>query len=182
METKTYTFIDKSSWGDGQWQNEPDKVQWQDEETGLPCLAVRHHTSGHWCGYVGVDETHVLSGVRYSQSFTDNEDNWRNSPDGIFEVHGGLTFSEFCQEDEKEHGICHIPALGESDKAWWFGFDCAHAGDMSPGQNALSGGFGFKNQDTYKTLEYVKSQCRELAKQLKSFSGVTTVTASPVEN
>jgi hypothetical protein len=38
----SWTTIDKSSWGNGPWQTEPDKAQWQDEETGLPCLAVRN--------------------------------------------------------------------------------------------------------------------------------------------
>lgn len=167
METKIYSFIDKSTWGNGEWQNEPDKVQWQDEETGLPCLAVRHPSSGHWCGYVGVDESHPLFNIGYSYG--------DNSPDSILEVHGGITFTDFCQEDGKEYGICHIAAPGEPDKIWWLGFDCAHAGDMSPATGSLFVGFEFANRDSYKTLEYVKSQCRELAKQLKTLSGIANV-------
>lgn len=40
MQTIEYRTIDKTAWGDGPWLNEPDKKQWQDVETGLPCLAV----------------------------------------------------------------------------------------------------------------------------------------------
>jgi hypothetical protein len=38
MDTIEYRTIDKSQWGPGPWQDEPDKKQWQDEATGLPCL------------------------------------------------------------------------------------------------------------------------------------------------
>lgn len=57
-------IIDKSTWGDGPWQREPDKAQWQDEVTGLPCLAVRG-PFGSWCGYVGVVPTHPAHGLDY---------------------------------------------------------------------------------------------------------------------
>lgn len=36
METLEYRTKDKSTWGDGPWQQEPDKKQWQDAATGLP--------------------------------------------------------------------------------------------------------------------------------------------------
>lgn len=53
METIEYRTVDKSKWGDGPWQDEPDKKQWRDPETGLPCLIVRG-PGGALCGYVGV--------------------------------------------------------------------------------------------------------------------------------
>ena len=46
METKEYRFVDKSDWDRGPWDDEPDKVQWQDVATGLPCIAVRNDTLG----------------------------------------------------------------------------------------------------------------------------------------
>ena len=49
MQRIEYRTIDKSQWGEGPWQDEPDKIQWQDEETGLPCLIVRGHM-GFLCG------------------------------------------------------------------------------------------------------------------------------------
>jgi hypothetical protein len=41
----------------GDWMGEPDKAQWPDPSTGLPCLAVRNRF-GVWCGYVGVSPGH----------------------------------------------------------------------------------------------------------------------------
>ena len=61
-----YRFTDKSGWEQGAWQDEPDKVQWIDEETGLDCLIVRN-PGGALCGYVGVAEGHSLFEVSYSE-------------------------------------------------------------------------------------------------------------------
>lgn len=160
METKTYTTIDRKSkgWPSGEWDSEPDKVQWQDKKTGLPCLAVRHPSNGHWCGYVGVSEGHRLYGKDYDEVGAD--------------VHGGLTFSNSCQPKEKEsEGICHVPSPGEPDHVWWFGFDCAHAGDSSPMDLKYEKEKGYpflrSHEDEYRSLVYVKKECRILAKYLK---------------
>src|SRR4051812_44340660 len=113
MEYREYKTVDKSTWGPGDWQDEPDKVQWQDEATGLPCLIVRG-PSGALCGYVGVAEGHPLFAKEYSSADV--------------EVHGGLTFADFCQQTTNEaRHVCHVPAPGEPDHVWWFGFDCAHS-------------------------------------------------------
>ena len=146
MKNITYNYIDKTNWRAGIWQTEPDKEQWQDAATGLPCLAVRHRELGHWCGYVGVTAEHPL----FNKSYDIPE----------VSVHGGLTFADGCQESDREHGICHLPEAGESDKVFWFGFDCAHSGDASPAYPMQYG--------TYKTLAYVKAECASLAAQLKS--------------
>lgn len=152
MEYKEYVTVDRTGWPEGQWQGEPDKVQWQDEETQLPCLAVRNPHSGAWCGYVGISKQHALYGVNY-----------QNAPN--FEVHGGLTFSNFCSPEESEESrICHIPSPGEPDHVWWFGFDCNHCDDFAPGYRMMSFRSG-----TYRTLSYVKAECRSLAKQLIAY-------------
>jgi len=58
MKTREWHFREgKADWGDGPWVEEPDKMQWQDERTRLPCLIVRG-PSGALCGYVGVSEGH----------------------------------------------------------------------------------------------------------------------------
>src|SRR5262249_44757906 len=119
MKTIEYRYIDKSEWKRGAWDDEPDKIQWQDEQTGLPCLAVRHPTMGNWCGYVGVAEGHSYFGKEYEHE------------DVNVDCHGDLTFSDFCHQDDKEHGICHRPDPGEPERVWWLGFDCAHGGDYS---------------------------------------------------
>lgn len=154
MQTKEYRNIDKSSWGHGQWQDEPDKLQWQDEATGLPCLIVRSTSSGSLCGYVGIVEGHP--------DFKCDYDNVN------VEVHGGLTFAGFCGGH-----ICHEPDTGEPDHVWWLGFDCAHASDVSPGFSQLARTMaqlyeGCTSQPTYKALEYVKAEVTQLAAQLKA--------------
>ena len=166
MEAKEYTTIDRAAqqWPSGPWDKEPDKAQWQDEETGLPCLAVRHPSSGHWCGYVGVAEGHPAFKQGYNDVMFGDE-----YPD----VHGGLTFADMCSPGEDESkGVCHTPALGEPDHVWWFGFDCAHSEDYSPRDQHYSDTRGYPfttgGYSKYRTLDYVKWQCRKLAKQLFS--------------
>lgn len=80
-------------------------------------------------------------------------------------VHGGLTYSDHC------HGeICHVPAPGEPDNVWWFGFDCAHGGDIIPSFNAIPGIHVMSSTspfgETYKDVKYVRREVEELAKQL----------------
>jgi len=60
MNAKTWTFIDKSTWGEGPWTIEPDKIVWTDESTGLPCMVRRNERVGHLCGYVAIAEGHPL--------------------------------------------------------------------------------------------------------------------------
>ena len=151
METKSYKNLDRSGWHSGEWDNEPDKMQWPDEATGLPCLAVRQKDNGHWCGYVGVTEEHPKFSLGYSEVDA--------------EVHGGLTYADACQPRvDESRGICHTPPVGEPDHVWWFGFDCAHAWDYSPGERTR-----IREADqTYRTLDYVRENCRGLAKQLRA--------------
>lgn len=163
METKTYTTIDRAAlgWPSGPWDGEPDKVQWPDAATGLPCLAVRHPTSGHWCGYVGVAYGHPW----YRKGYDDVP----------AKAHGGLTYSDMCQPSEDEsHGICHTPSPGEPDHVWWLGFDCAHCGDRSPKDEhyAQTRGYPFRAlpEESYKTLAYVQAECASLAAQAHTAS------------
>ena len=155
---------DRSDWPAGEWDGEPDKVQWKDEATGLDCLANRQSSGGHWCGYVGLPPGHRFHGKDYDDVKFDNED------DPYPNVHGGLTFSEECDEaDAPCRGICHVAAPGEPEKLWWLGFDCAHSGDLSPGHIKHYGSmkFGMDGYERYRALNYVKNECKKLAAQLK---------------
>jgi hypothetical protein len=153
MKTIEYRdIVDRSDWLSGPWDAEPDKVQWQDPDTGMPCLAVRNKM-GFWCGYVGVTQGHPFFGAGYDDEKVD------------VRVHGGLTFSSFCTENDKEHGVCHRPDPGEPDHVWWLGFDCCHAFDLAPGVVAVLKNNG-ASTDVYRNLRYVKRECRKLAKQL----------------
>lgn len=162
MSERVYTTIDKSSWGPGTWQDEPDKVQWREEETGLPCLAKRG-PGGHWCGYVGVSEGHPA----FERDYTDID----------VRIHGGLTYAEHCAEGPEDEAICHVPESGEADYVWWLGFDCAHLMDYSPAHAAadrkryedtgdpiwLNSAF---DRGEYRTLGYVRAETESLARQL----------------
>jgi hypothetical protein len=146
METREWHFRDKSAWGEGPWQHEPDKMQWPDRETGLPCLIVRN-PDGALCGYVGVSESHPHFGKDYSNVDAD--------------VHGGLTFADRCSGEE--HGICHV-VQGEDPPTWWFGFDCAHFCDILPDSRVYRVG----DEHVYRDVAYVQEECRKLALQLKA--------------
>lgn len=158
MKTIEHRYMDKSEWGAGPWQDEPDKLQFPDPQTGLPCLIVRAPATGSLCGYVGVTAGHPMFERTYSA-------------DELLTVHGGLTFSDFCSPGEPEHGICHVVEAGEDGRVWWLGFDCAHGFDFAPameaftrkhlGENAYRF-FGAK----YRDVNYVKRQCASLAAQL----------------
>lgn len=161
MKTKEWRTKDKTEWERGPWDDEPDKMQWQDEDTGLPCLIVRNN-GGALCGYVGVTEGHPAFGVEY--------DNVRNAEGDWIEVHGGLTFSDFCAHGgDESRFVCHVPDEGEPDRVWWLGFDCAHSGDLSPGYDKLrrDHGMNFDCRESYRSLRYVQNQCARLAQQLK---------------
>jgi hypothetical protein len=151
MEKIEYrNVIDKSAWLRGPWDDEPDKVQWPDEATGLPCLIVRNQ-AGALCGYVGVPPDHPLHGDEYQKV------------ESKFEVHGGLSFCGACEESsDPSHGICHIPGPGEPDNVWWFGFDCAHAFDLLPAKPYV----GLRHKEIYRDLDYVRKECASLARQL----------------
>lgn len=149
--TRTYNFVDKRAWGPGAWLDEPDKVQWTDEMTGLPCLAVRHDRLGHWCGYVGVAKGHPDFRVSRKQLRRQ------------LIAHRDVNYAAFCQEGGEEQGVCHIPEPGQPDRVWWIGFDCGHAGDLSPG---LDMGDYLRSVCRYRTLTYVQEICGMLALQL----------------
>lgn len=159
---REYRTIDKDAWGPGPWQDEPDKIQWIDEATGFDCLMVRHPTSGHWCGYAGIAAGHPLHGIDYG-----------NAPN-VGDVHGGLTFSDFCAhtDDESRH-VCHVPEPGRPDRVWWFGFDCAHLYDLAPARHAREVATGWADpQDAYRARHYVERQVAALAAELSAAAQV----------
>lgn len=228
MERIEYrSIVDKFDWRPGEWSSEPDKIQWQDEATGLPCLIVRGPL-GALCGYVGVQLGHPLHGVSYSdcrygqkcpeKKGDENYSYCDHRPESFLDAHGGVTFAGGCLTPTPEqyekmlaqvasrqkeatqypHGdsakwlkswtpvlgsfeayrekaegasICHRVSDGEPDNVWWFGFDCAHCGDVCPGMSSLrirsmSGDDG----ETYKDIAYVADECRKLAHQLSTLS------------
>ena len=174
METLQYTWIDKSGWVAGPWQTEPDKVQWADPATGMPCLIVRSVASGALCGYVGVEKPHPFYGE--GDIFADGV--------SALEVNGGVTFVGPCQTGiEVDRGICHIPGEGETEDVWWIGFDCAHGWDISPYINTILARYSIATlsertldlpdpwNPTYKTVAFVTQEVERLALQLEEVKG-----------
>ena len=175
-QVEEWTTVDKSDWGDGPWQSEPDKMVWIDPDTDLDCM-IHRGPAGALCGYVGVGPDHPWHGQHY------------DSVDA--EVHGGLTFASACQEGDTEaDGICHVPLPGRPHDVWWLGFDCAHAQDFMPRMrrdemkladlfesegkteeaalfrsSPMTKGWGPFASPAYKTVAYVKAEVGSLAKQ-----------------
>lgn len=143
-------------------------------ESGLRAVVVMT-TSGHRCGYVGLPESHPLHGVPYSAQTPNLKPNMErtiekmspilvfaaalrgsdeelNTPEYVFEVHGGLTYS----------GKGDYPV--ESD-LWWFGYDCAHHGDRpEPGYEMSK--YYSPSDGEVRTLDYCVGECESLAGQI----------------
>lgn len=107
---------------------------------GLDCIVVLQ-SLGHRCGYVRVPNGHPWHGKAYNDlvpgpidldaersmddvdilalfaaGISDNLDAFAATVSGRVAVHGGVTFGD----DWRPKG---------GPRGWWFGFDCAHAGD-----------------------------------------------------
>jgi len=152
MKTAENHFIDKSSWADGEWQNEPDKIQYQDETTGLPCQIIRNSIGGFLCGYVGVSSSHPLYGKDYTEIADD------------ILVYGGVTYSDRRQPQMTERENSYLIETQESDAVWWFGFHCGYGWDLVP----MMGYFPSENH-TYKNVDFVKVHNTLLGLQLNKY-------------
>jgi hypothetical protein len=156
MTETTHQPIDRTGWGPGPWDNEPDRAEWK-TSAGLPALIVRSRL-GNLCGYVAVPPGHVAHGVHYNRVDVS--------------VHGELTYSNECQGQ-----ICHVPEPGEPDAGWWLGFDCAHHRDARPGDAAMWRRLGRPELidpagwTTYRDMAYVRVECEQLAEQLAAMKG-----------
>lgn len=150
-------------------------------------------SAGHRCGYVGISKPHPLYGKYYDEHLDIKKQDLRDREVGVFPLimslldederirieayfscHGGITYS---------NGGAGSTYPIESD-LWWFGFDCAHAGDKKDFQLAyekfpemrenLKRQMEIENMypietDVLRTEEYVASECKKLAEQLKEF-------------
>lgn len=143
--------LDKTLWGPGPWQEEPDRHEWR--YNGLPCL-IRRGRIGVWCGYVGVAPGHPFYDEEYDE------------PD--VSVHGGLTYGSRCDGEEGE-GICHVPLPGEAAEVFWLGFDCGHAGDLIPRWNAYPELQELSRAEVYWTMEMAMRETEYLADQIADY-------------
>lgn len=91
---------------------------------------------------------------------------WEFKPEGMVDVHGGLTYSNECQGS-----ICHTPREGEAEHLWWFGFDTAHHMDLVPSMAAFEKDHEHNLgprilRGEYRDLAYVRAEVEQLAAQL----------------
>ncbi len=137
-------MMDKTTWGDGPWQHEQDRLEWK-TASGYPGLILRSERLGCLNGYVALPPWHKLHGKHHNEIEVD--------------VHGGLTWSGL-KDNEKP------------PDAWWLGFDCAHCYDVCPAMEAyLESVLGYTRQrrsdETYRTIEYVIIEVEALSERLK---------------
>jgi hypothetical protein len=193
--------IDRSGWTPGPWDGEPDRIEWRDA-AGTPCLIVRNDM-GALCGYAAVAPGHPWYQKEYGdcvygcaelkptplepigkspvpesiqkrhmsrKRFACAENySLHHTPEALINVHGGLTYSGSCRG-----AICHVPQPGEPDPVWWFGFDCSHAWDVTPGMDAALRKAGSRLPDmglrdsVYRDAAYVRLEVERLAEQLRA--------------
>jgi hypothetical protein len=146
-------------------------------QAGLRAVIVLTGT-GHHCGYVGIPKDHPLHGKDYSEPcdclvFPESEEVGKRgvipficsdgsaTPDVVFDVHGGITFA----------GGGDYPV--QSDGLWWFGYDCAHAGDgksdayLSSMQERYPDlPFMWEDSGVFRDADYCTDECESLARQL----------------
>lgn len=163
---------------------------------GLRAVVRIHESLGHRCGYVGLPPSHTLYGVSYSdkhpflrfdssRKFDDHapvlavfahalrgdEEGEMNSPEMVFEVHGGLTYSS--------SGTKTGYPLEEPNDLFWYGYDCGHAGDapspefIAAKEAADQYYYTRLGTDIHRTLEYCIVECESLARQLAAVSHQT---------
>ena len=155
-----WSFPEARPVADGPWNAEPDKAQWVDGPTGLDCLIVRNRM-GALCGYVGVGPGHPAFEQDYSADLLAGVD-----------VHGGLTFADHCADGKEDGwGICHVPQPGREANVWWFGFDCAHAGDVIPSMLKYPEMAELATWGRYRDFAYVSREVSNLAAQLAALGG-----------
>lgn len=155
------------------------------EAYGYPCVIV-FQKMGYRCGYVAIPPEHPLYGKNYSDEtvmkvadYQDREvtgilsaviqilsDTDYFRIDTWFQVHGGITYADT--------GLGYLsPTDGIR---WWFGFDCAHAGDsrdeegirkyFDAGQLTL---LPYYDEGIVRDLDYVIGETVNLAKQLREY-------------
>lgn len=167
------------------WLDEPDYRMF--EAAGMVCM-VRRVWSGNLCGYVGVGRSHPLYQVG-ARDLVPAPDTWTERPFNVDE-HGVIeTFLTVLEHNAGDipdgfaplsalisvHGGLTWAAPIHDHTGWWFGFDCGHAGDISPGLIATVQSVGLDTSHyfawgSYRTFDYVVSETATLAQQIADWT------------
>lgn len=143
-----YHLINREGWESGEWDWEPDLIQWIDPITKYFC-SVRRNDLGILCGYVALPPTHL--------AFNNEEEI------SIVEVHGGITFSGVINhEPGSRTKFVYDPFSEDAPKTIFLvGFDCGHFDDYKPCGINIS-----QVKGQYCNEVYVFEQTTNLALQL----------------
>lgn len=152
-------------------------------EGDFPCAITKSEALGTLCGYIGVPKCHPWYGQQYSDLNVD--------------VHGGLTYGDHGTVGHPltvaylEKRSAEAPLLNfyqrlldaERDNAgkprdyphasdldiWWFGFDCAHLWDLTPGPDNPKPGtehlYPLSSEGSYKDEASVRQEIAGLVRQ-----------------
>lgn len=137
---------------DGPWDNEPDQVMFM-SEAGYVCEILRHPTLKHLCGYIFIPAGHPDCGKDYNELYEFDDNYVSLNGNDAPQVHGGWTYS-------------HDGGDEDGGRYTKFGFDCGHAGDLSPGLREITG----ERKDlgeVYRDIAFVTEQLENAAKQFK---------------
>jgi hypothetical protein len=154
--------LSKLTFGSGEWQYEPDRVWYIDEDSGLYCLIMRQPYLGSLSGYIAVPKEHP----------------WHQQNDipiaGL--VHGGITYTnsnKLYLQHFLSNGSKFVGPLIESysdtglllwdPTLWLIGFDCCHYSDMMP---AIDGALPpvTRRYKIYRAIDFVESQLKQLCR------------------
>lgn len=126
---------------------------WVDNVSGYRCLVLVGPV-GALNGYVEVPESHPWFGVHYGEHLDPTCGTdwcWEHTPEAAISVHGGITYANTGEGFPIEM------------TGWWFGFDCAHAGDLVPSSAKYGGAHP---DDVLRGPEWVAAETSRLAHQL----------------
>jgi hypothetical protein len=144
---------DKKNWGNGPWQNEPDREEF--EYRNYRC-SIKRHPLGHLCGYVtiGAEEVKLLDE-------DDRED---------FQVHGGITYNKENKEDgtvtigfDCAHSSDILPSINSCNRN--LDIICYHFPDLYY-LLKIKEAFLLEFKPTYKNIEFVRNELHKLVDQI----------------
>jgi hypothetical protein len=162
-ETLNETETKLERFGDGEWIDEPDRIDF--EHRGINCLILRNGF-GALCGYCQIPEGHKYHG---------------KDPDNIpYEVHGGLTFAgaferiasmDYWIGFDCNHSQDLTPSVEVMKKTVEKCILRRRQHLEIEMVNILLKANEIKRPSTYKNIDYVAAECRKLAEQIANDQG-----------
>lgn len=147
--------MDKKTWGDGPWQTEPDKLEFN--HNGYDCILIRNR-GGAWCGYTQIPKDHPW--------FKD-----LGILDERIDVHGGVTYQGNRMDDDRyfvgfdcAHWLDLSPAYRALLREMEVGKFGAHLKAIEDKYRERLP--KIMEEDIYKDIEFAKNECIKMADQI----------------